>query len=103
MIYALALGTNIDHAAALQQVHAALEQLGTCQYSAIYELPDRAGRAHLIYWNQAVLLGACQRVAVHRSVRAVRSAAPTQTPQPQPVPVDVQSVLYPRAWLLILG
>ena len=58
MIYALALGTNIEHAAALQQVHAALEQLGTCQYSAIYELPDRAGRAHLIYWNQAVLLEA---------------------------------------------
>jgi 2-amino-4-hydroxy-6-hydroxymethyldihydropteridine diphosphokinase len=58
MIYALALGTNIDHAAALQQVHAALEQLGACRYSAIYELPDRAGRAHLLYWNQAVLLEA---------------------------------------------
>ncbi len=58
MIYALSLGTNIDHAAALQQVHAALEQLGDCQYSPVYELPDRAGRAHLIYWNQAVLLTA---------------------------------------------
>jgi len=58
MIYALSLGTNIDHAAALQQVHAALEQLGECQYSPVYELPDRAGRAHLIYWNQAVLLTA---------------------------------------------
>ena len=58
MIYALALGTNIDHAAALQQVHAALEQLGACRYSPIYELPDRAGRAHLLYWNQAVLLQA---------------------------------------------
>ncbi len=56
MIYALALGTNTEHAAALQQVHSALEQLGKCRYSAIYELPDRAGRAHLIYWNQAVLL-----------------------------------------------
>ncbi|MFZ3192054.1 MAG: 2-amino-4-hydroxy-6-hydroxymethyldihydropteridine diphosphokinase [Moraxellaceae bacterium] len=58
MIYALALGTNIDHAAALAQVHSALEQLGACQYSPVYELPDRAGRAHLIYWNQAVLLTA---------------------------------------------
>lgn len=58
MIYALALGTNTDHAAALQQVHAALEQLGGCRYSAVYELPDRAGRAHLLYWNQAVLLEA---------------------------------------------
>ncbi|MEC7119570.1 MAG: 2-amino-4-hydroxy-6-hydroxymethyldihydropteridine diphosphokinase [Pseudomonadota bacterium] len=56
MIYALALGTNIDHAAALQQVHAELMLLGHCQYSSIYELPDRAGRAHLQYWNQAVLL-----------------------------------------------
>lgn len=56
MIYALSLGTNIDHAAALQQVHAELELLGCCQYSPIYELPDRAGRAHLTYWNQAVLL-----------------------------------------------
>lgn len=58
MIYALALGTNTDHAAALQQVHTALEQLGVCRYSAVYELPDRAGRAHLLYWNQAVLLEA---------------------------------------------
>lgn len=56
MIYALSLGTNIDHAAALQQVHAELELLGCCQYSPVYELPDRAGRAHLTYWNQAVLL-----------------------------------------------
>lgn len=60
MIYALSLGTNIDHAAALQQVHAELELLGYCQYSPVYELPDRAGRAHLIYWNQAVLLETAQ-------------------------------------------
>lgn len=56
MIYALALGTNIDHAAALEQVRHALARLGDCQYSPVYELPDRAGRAHLVYWNQAVLL-----------------------------------------------
>lgn len=60
MIYALALGTNIDHAAALRQVHTALTALGEVVYSPVYELPDRAGRAHLVYWNQAALLTAAQ-------------------------------------------
>lgn len=55
MIYALSVGTNIDHANAIAQAKLALASLGDCTYSAIFELPDRRGHGPM-YWNVAVLL-----------------------------------------------
>jgi 2-amino-4-hydroxy-6-hydroxymethyldihydropteridine diphosphokinase len=55
MIYALSIGTNVDHAAALAQAQQHLALLGECEYSAVFELPDRQGHGPL-YWNLAVLL-----------------------------------------------
>jgi 2-amino-4-hydroxy-6-hydroxymethyldihydropteridine diphosphokinase len=55
MIYAIALGSNFQQAEAMAQAQAALERLGQCVYSPMYQLPDRLGVGPL-YWNIALLL-----------------------------------------------
>lgn len=55
MIYALALGSNQDPEQALAEAKAHLAMLGRCEYSPLFELPDRDGGGQM-YINLAILL-----------------------------------------------
>lgn len=54
-IYALALASNLNPEQHFREVFAALEQLGSVQYSSIYQIPCRDG-VGADYWNAACLL-----------------------------------------------
>ena len=55
MMYAVSIGSNFQHLDAFAQAKRALSQLGGCQFSACFELPDRDGSAQ-IFWNMAALI-----------------------------------------------
>lgn len=54
-IYALALGANTERETWLQFAMHQLEQMGSCQWSAVYEIPCRQGKG-ADYYNLAALL-----------------------------------------------
>lgn len=54
-IYALALASNLNPELHFREVFFALEQLGTVQYSSIYQIPCRDG-VGADYWNAACIL-----------------------------------------------
>lgn len=55
MIYAVSIGSNFQHTEAFAQARQALANLGRCQFSPCFELPDRDGSAQ-IFWNMAALI-----------------------------------------------
>jgi len=55
MMYAVSIGSNFQHLDAFAQAKRALSQLGVCQFSACFELPDRDGSAQ-VFWNMAALV-----------------------------------------------
>ena len=55
MMYAVSIGSNFQHTEAFAQAQQALSQLGACQWSPCFELPDRDGSAQ-VFWNMAVLI-----------------------------------------------
>lgn len=55
MIFALALASNLDRERHFAQAYQAIQQLGECQFSQIYEIPCRDGIG-ADYWNSACLL-----------------------------------------------
>lgn len=60
-IYAISIATNLDKAHNTQLAITALQQLGVCSCSAVYEIPCRDGIG-ANYWNCACLLSSEQNV-----------------------------------------
>lgn len=55
MMYAVSLGSNFQHEQAFAQAKIALAQLGVCQFSRCFELPDRNNPAAR-FWNMAAVI-----------------------------------------------
>lgn len=66
-IYAISIATNLDKAHNTQLAIRALQQLGECTYSAIYEIPCRDGIG-ADYWNCACLVYTQQSIEQIQSV-----------------------------------
>ena len=61
-IYAIAIASNLDKNKHIQLAIAAMQQLGVCEFSPVYEIPCRDGIG-ADYWNCACLLNSEQSFA----------------------------------------